>query len=439
MNVLLIDFEGCALDIAWRAAESGHAVKLCLPVEAGKKFYEGTGFPGVEVVSAWKPHMNWAKHGVILNMYNDKAMHELDKYRAFGFPVFGPTYASAQLEIDRKLGMQAFKDAGIEVAPYKTFTSLADAEAYAWKAQDRLVFKVMGNETDKSLSYCSHSPADMVDVLQQWQRQGMKLKGECMLQEFVEGIEMGVSGWMGPQGFCEEKWNENFEFKKLMSGEYGPSTGEMGSCLKYCKISKLADEMLRPLEKTLLKLGHRGDFDMNVIIPKSGTPMPCEPTVRFGYPAWQIMTACHKGDPVLWMADLLKGKDTLEVSYEVALGILMAQPPFPKDGDQKAIGTLISGIEEVWDHVSPWQMMLDKGPVMKDGKVTTGAVYRATGEYVCVVHALGQDVHDVIPQAYETVSRIKFKNRMVRDDVGKKLEHQLPKLHALGYAESITW
>jgi len=58
---------------------------------------------------------------------------------------------------------------------------------------------------------------------------------------------------------------------------------------------------------------------------------------------------------------------------------------------------------------------------------------------VCVATALGPDVHDVIPQVYETVDRIKFPNRIVRNDIGKRLEEQLPKLHSLGYEEMPQW
>jgi hypothetical protein len=44
-------------------------------------------------------------------------------------------------------------------------------------------------------------------------------------------------------------------------------------------------------------------------------------------------------------------------------------------------------------------------------------------------------VHDCIPQVYATCDRIKFPNRIVRSDIGKRLEKQIPELKALGYDE----
>ena len=427
MNVLLVDSDGCGTDMAYRAAEAGHAVKFWQPKENGKASEDGKGFPGIEKVNGWKEHMTWAKSGLIVNLFNGPITKELDRYREFGFPVFGPSAKSAALEVKRADGMKALEASGVDVPPYKTFTSLQDAAKYAKSADKRLVFKTLGDEEDKSMSYCSSGPEDMLWRINSWIAQGITLKGPCMLQDFIEGIECGVSSWMTTAGFCS-MWNINFEFKKLMADDYGPATGEMGTVCKYAPISKLADAILKPMEKTLRDLGHIGDCDINCIIDDKGKAWPLEFTNRFGWPSTQILMASHKGDPVKWMKDALNGKDTLKVDERTAIGVLMAAPPFPyPDDDMEAAGLLVSGLEQEWQNVSPWQVKLEKGE------------YITTGPYVAVVTALAPDVHDCIPKVYETVKRIKFPNRIVRCDIGKKLEEQLPKLHALGYEECPLW
>lgn len=424
MNVLLLDTDGCGLDMAYRCAEAGHAVKFWQAKEKGVPSRDGEGFPGIDKVTGWKEWMNWAKSGLIVNLFNGPITKELDRYRSFGFPVFGPSTQSAALEIKREQGMKSLEAAGIKVPPYQTFKTLQEAQKYANKAQDRMVFKTLGDEEDKSMSYCSSSPEDMVWRIGAWIKEGIVLKGPCMLQDFIEGIEVGVSGWMGKNGFLGEKWNINFEFKKLMSDDYGPATGEMGTVCKYAKASKLADEVLKPIEKMLVSVGHIGDLDINCIIDDKGDPYALEYTARFGWPSTQILMHSHKGDPVKWMKDAIAGKDSLTVDDRTAVGVLMAAPPFPyPDEEQKAVGLLISGIEDEWQNVAPWQVMLKKEQ------------YLTTGCYVCVALALGDDVHDVIPQVYKTVDRIKFPNRMVRSDIGKRLEEQLPTLHSFGYTE----
>lgn len=249
-----------------------------------------------------------------------------------------------------------------------------------------------------------------------------------MLQDFIEGIEVGVSRWMGSEGFLGP-YNVNFEHKPMCSGNYGPATGEMGTVCKYVTKSKLGEEVLMPMENILQGMGHIGDTDLNCIVDKTGQPYCLEFTNRFGWPSTQILMASHKGDPVKWMKDALNGKDTLEVDERTAIGVLMAAPPFPYPDDEgEAQGLRISGIEEEWQNVAPWQVELSE-----EGE------YLSTGPFVCLATALAPDVHDCIPQVYETVKKIRFPNRIVRDDIGEKLEEQLPKLASMGYEEVPNW
>lgn len=423
MNLLLIDTDSCGLDIAYRASEAGHKVRHWIPKEGKVVSRDGFGFVGIERVDEWKPHMDWAKSGLIVNLYNGKVTKDLERYREYGFPVFGPSVKSAELEVKRQSGMQALEKEGVKVPPYKTFQTLQEAMAYAKKEDKRLVFKTLGDEEDKSLSYCAHDPDDMVWRINSWIEQGMTLKGPCMLQDFIEGIEVGVSAWMGSEGFLKPR-NVNFEFKKLMSEDYGPATGEMGTVCKYVDESKLFTETLGPMEATLRKLGHLGDCDLNCIVTDHG-PYCLEFTNRFGWPSTQILFASHKGDPIKWMKDALNGKDTLQTDPRTAIGVLMAAPPFPyPDEEGEAQGLRISGIEDEWQNVAPWQVELSE-----EGE------YLSTGPYVCLATALGSDVHDCIPNVYATCDRIKFPNRIVRSDIGKRLEKQIPELKALGYDE----
>lgn len=427
MNVLILDSDCCGTDLAYRAAEAGHNVRWWQPAENGRWPRDGEGFPDIQKIKTWKESMSWAKQGLVINLFNTEVTKELERYRGYGFSIFGPSVKSADLEIKRAKGMQALTKAGVQVPSYETYNSLEQALKAAGKSQDRQVFKTLGDEEDKSLSYVASSPEDMVWRIESWIDQGMKLKGPCMLQKFIEGIEVGISCWMGSKGRVSP-WNVNFEFKKMMPGDFGPATGEMGTVCKYTENSRLAEQTLAPMEKLLLDLGHIGDVDLNCIVDDSGQPWCLEWTSRFGWPSTQILCASHYGDPVKWMKDACKGKESLQVSTETAMGVLMAAPPFPHpDEDQQAEGLLVSGIDENWQNVSPWQVRIENKQ------------YLTTGPYVCVATALGPDVHDAKDQVYATVDKIKFPNRIVRNDVGARLEKQLPQLHALGYSEMPRW
>lgn len=439
MNVLIIDSDGCGLDFALRCMTYDHDVKWFIkPRNDGSRNRSGDGL--VTKVKDWKPWARWAD--LIFLTGNDKYLIPLETLKHYGYPVFGPGIEGAKLEIERGHGMQVLKKHGIDAPPFKTFASLDDAERHVFKTEDRYVFKTLGDEEDKSLSYVSKSPADLINWIRRQKKLGKKLKGQCILQTFIPGIEMGVSGFFGPNGFLKEKWNINFEHKKLMSANFGPNTGEMGTVMQYVKKEKLADEMLKPLEDYLKGIGYRGDIDMNCIIDEKGKAWPLEFTCRPGWPAWMIMCSEHEGDPAKWMVDLLKGDDSLEVSYDSAVGLVIAQPNFPytSNTNQAAVGIPILGItDENFDSLHLADVMLGKGFDMKDDRLVEKDMLVTSGEYVMVVTGMGKGVNWARKRAYRIADEISIPNQIVRDDIGEKLKEHLPELHKHGYATEIIY
>lgn len=439
MRVLILDQQIVGLDLAARAVADGHDVRIFRPTIHPT----GEGFEGVKIISDWRGSMGWVgRDGLVVNTDNKKYLMQLDRFLEFGFKIFGPTLQSAALEIDRAKGMKVMEGAGIEVPHYETFTDLKAAEAFARKADQAYVFKTLGSEDDKSLSYVSNSPADMVAWIRRQQARGLKLSGSCMLQEKIDMIaELGVSGWFGPEGFLPDKWQECFEHKKLCNGEIGPNTGEMGTVCQYAEKSKLAEMMLEPMAPILQALGHRGDFAIGCGIDSKGNAWPFEFTARTGFPAFPIQIASHKGDVCQWMRDLLDGKDSLKVDYRTAVGVVLAQPPWPRDdGEPECVeGNPISGVDEVWNQVHPVDMMIGKGPNMDGGKVVDGPQYQTTAELVCVVTGLGSTVSKAKKAAYTAVENVCFTDAIYRTDIGDKLEVCLPKLHRAGFSESVIY
>lgn len=439
MKVLVISMDsiGEGLAFAMRCAKAGHAVRLFLGPDANQTI--GEGFKGIEKVSNFLPSLKWAD--LVLPTGNHAFMLRLEGARKQGVNVFGPSVESAKLEIDRGAGMKFLEEHGIECPPYKTFKTLKEAESYVRKTEQRYVFKPLGDEDDKSLSYCSKSPADMIARLQRWQKIGMALKGECMLQEFVEGTEFAVSKWMGTEGFIG-KPNENFERKKFLSGDVGPNCGESGTILKYVEDSKIADEVLHPLEDALVKLGHLGDIDVNCIVDEKGKAWPLEFTMRLGWPAFNIMCALHKGDPAQWMVDACEGKSTLEVSPKVAAGVVLAQPDYPysKATKKETDGIPIYGVTpENRSYISAQSVKVSKQPTMKDGKLTEDDTWTTAGDYLAVVTGTGKTVSSACEKAYGTVKEIHVPDLIYRDDIGEALEKKIPELHEMGYATEFQY
>src|SRR5215475_12966596 len=100
MRVLVIDTEQLGLDFALRCAASNHETRLYRHMPKRKERY-GEGFREIRLVDDWRGSLEWVgRDGLIVNTGNFTLVHELERYREFGFNVFGPTPQSAKIEID---------------------------------------------------------------------------------------------------------------------------------------------------------------------------------------------------------------------------------------------------------------------------------------------------------------------------------------------------
>jgi len=437
MKILVIDTDGVGLAFCWRCAQAGHEVRWFVKPDPHLDKDLGKGFKGVTRIPNWVASAQWAD--LIFPTSNDEYMQRLAFFRKNGAQVFGPSEESADLEITRAKGMKFLEKAGIKVPPYKVFKTLKEAEEHVWKTEERYVFKTMGDGDDTKRTFCAESPASMIAFLQRLQKQDVAVKGEVMLQTFIEGIEMGVSSYMGLDGYLGV-WNENFEHKKMMPSNCGMTTGETGTVIKYTKESKLADKVLKPIEQGLKKLGHIGDLDLNCIIDKKGDAYPLEFTSRPGWPFWNIAITTHKGDPAQWMMDALRGKDTLTVSEDHAIGVVIWSADFPNSAlpPEEVNGIPIYGITKRNEkYIQPQYVKVDEMP---DGQpVKMKPTWVTAGNYNAVVTGRGDSIKQAAERAYGTVDEISIKDKGFRDDIGEGLKDKLPELHKLGYATSFKY
>jgi phosphoribosylamine--glycine ligase len=212
--------------------------------------------------------------------------------------------------------------------------------------------------------------------------------------------------------------------------------------MKYVEKSKLADSMLYPLEDDLVKLGHLGDIDVNCIIDKQGKAWPLEFTSRLGWPAANIMWACHKGDPVQWMLDACNGEDTLQVSPQVAVGVVLSQPDYAYSKKTKAEtdGIPIYGVtDKNQQYISPQSVKIVPQPTMDGETFTEKPTWTTSGDYIAVVTGMGKTVKKAAERAYGTIKELYIADGMYRDDIGEGMEKCLPELQKFGYASEFEY
>lgn len=442
MRVLIVDPPGHGLDFAIRCMDAGHEIKLAIREDERTK-HIGAGF--VDVVRNHKEWLRWSD--LVLCTDNSLYLRDLEAHRKEGGIVVGPSPEAAAWELDRQLGQDVFRKAGIDTAACKEFHSYDDAIAHVKKTMGRFVSKPCDDaNADKALSYCASGPDDMLYMLDCWKRSD-KLKGSFILQEFKSGVEMSVAGWFGPHG-----WNlgfeEAFEFKKLMNGECGPATGEQGTVMRYVRKSKLADMVLTPLTRQLKKLNYVGDVAVNCIIDDKGKPWPLEFTMRLGWPAFQLQTALIREgvDPVEWMMDLAQGRDARPFSLDLlCIGVILSVPDYPYS---RVTRKEVTGIPLLHiprggrRHIHPCEMMMGEAWHEVEGQLLKLPCLMTAGDYVLCMTATGTTVQDCRQKVYRRLEAVKKRmpgSPMYRTDIGSRLARQLPDLQAKGFARSLTF
>ena len=440
-RLLILDTSSNCLDMALRAKMAGWQVKWYdKPRADGGPRLAGTGMIDkiTDFSSIQAKWLDWAD--LIYLPDNTQWIDMLEPYRLKGYPIIGAGVDACLMETDREVGQQSMKKSGIKIMESKSFNDYDAAIAFVKTNPKYLVSKPSG-DANKALSYVASDPADMVYMLTRWKgREDLRKaarKDGFILQERKYGVEMAVGGWYGPGGWS--KWfYENWEYKKLMVGDLGVATGEMGTLSRMTQDSRLAREVLLPVGTILDKIGYVGYIDNNCIIDEDG-PWPMEWTMRDGWPTKHNVTAHIKNeDPIQWMLDGLNGQDTIEaVEGEIGISVVVALPDFPysKITNKDLCGIPVRGAEDM-DHIHLSDVMIGDAPTMVGDKVVDMPGYVTCGDYSLVVTGTGMSITAARRSAYAAVDKVKIPNNpMYRTDIGLgRMKKQLPKLHEMGYA-----
>lgn len=213
--------------------------------------------------------------------------------------------------------------------------------------------------------------------------------------------------------------------------------------LRYTKQSKLFEEVVRPLEGALHELGFVGNVDVSCMIDKSGVPWPMEFTMRFGWPAFNLMLSLHKGDPAEWLFALLEGRDVLECSRDLCCGVLMSLGDYPWGNWQhdRVANWPIRGLSaEVMKNVALTSVKMGRAPTALGNRIEDRDCLVTAGEYVLVAMGQGDSVEAARKAAYGIAEQIHWPpHTNLRTDIGCRLEKGLKELHRHGYATDVRY
>jgi phosphoribosylamine--glycine ligase len=428
-RILIVGSRGREHALAWKlASEPGGNDVFVTPGNPGM-----ADIPRVTLVSADRaadPFLvelarRLAVELVVIGPEAELAAGIVDSLAEAGVVAFGPTRAAAQIETSKSFCREVAEAAGVPMAMGKTFTSAAEARAYARRLAGApgsagVVIKEDGLAGGKGVAVCetadeAAAAIDRIDVAD-----------GVVVEERLVGREASVIAVC--DGRTAIALPAARDHKRAFDHDHGPNTGGMGA---YSPLPELPDAMLvdivdrfhRPVLIELARRGtpFRGALYAGLMLTPDG-PRLLEFNARFGDPETQVilprlgaaigplLLAAAKGD--LREAQRRLGGDgrSVPVLPKATVGVVIAGRDYP---ERPTIGERIAGIDDA---------RAFGGLVFHSGtRRSAEGAWETNGGRVLTVVADGVDIGAAKVAADAAADKIDWPGARRRHDIGADL------------------
>jgi phosphoribosylamine--glycine ligase len=418
-RVLVIGGGGREHALAWKIAQSPKAVKVFVaPGNAGT-----AREPKCENVPVAAEDVDGLLRFALANKINltvvgpetPLVLGVVDKFRAAGLRIFGPTRDAAQLEGSKAFTKDFLARHQIPTAAYGNFTDIAAAEAYIKKVGAPIVVKADGLAAGKGVIIAQTTDEAMAAVRDMLAGNVFGEAGHrVVIEEFLTGEEASFIVMVDGEHILPLATSQ--DHKRVGDGDTGPNTGGMGAYSPAPVVTpeihtRIMREVIEPTVRGMSREGHpyTGFLYAGVMIAPDGTPRVLEYNCRFGDPETQPVMLRLKSDFVELIEAAIDGKlDTVQAQWDsrAALGVVMAAGGYPGAYHQ---GDVIHGLP---GKAESDRKVFHAGTTLKDGAVVTSG-----GRVLCVT-ALGESVSAAQQHAYELVGQIRWSGALYRHDIG---------------------
>ncbi len=401
--------------LAWKLARSPKVTGLfAAPGNAGTAAI-ATNVPiraeDVDGLLAWA-----GENGIDLTVIGPEgplAAGIVDRFRAAGLRVFGPTAAAARIEASKVFAGDLMARHAIPAARSTAFDSYQAALDYVHRQPPPIVLKADGLAAGKGV-IIAPSVAEAEKALSEMMRD--KIFGEAgrrvIVQEHLHGREM--SYFVITDGTTVLPTVPACDYKRVNDGDEGPNTGGMGS---YSPPPFYTEALGTLVRKTIMEPAVLGLADAGS--PFTGTlygglmidnyrPRVIEFNCRLGDPETQVVLPRLKTDLVEVIEAALDGRldeVTLAWTDEACVGVVMASGGYP---GKYQTGLPVTGLDTLDDGI----IVFHAGTRLGD----EGETLTAGGRVLTVV-ALGKDLEEARNKVYANISRINFKGAHYRTDI----------------------
>ena len=422
MNVLVIGGGGREHALAWKIAQSPRVAQVFVaPGNAGTaRAAELTNVPlaDPDVLIAFAGRENVGL--TVVGPEAPLAAGIVDRFRAAGLRIFGPTRAAAQLESSKDYAKAFMQRHAIPTAEYRTFTSAKDAHAYVSRRGAPIVVKADGLAAGKGVVVATttdegHAAIDHMLVANAMGPAGARV----VIEDFLAGEE--ASFIVMVDGTHVLPLASSQDHKRLRDGDQGPNTGGMGAYSPAPVVTpgvhaRIMREIITPAVHGMANDGvpYSGFLYAGVMLDAHGAPRVLEFNCRLGDPETQPILVRLRSDLVELLEHGVNGTlDRVEAEWDrrAALGVVLAAPGYP---DAPQTGGAIDGLDDVTEQAHPDVSVFHAGTALSDDQIVVSG-----GRVLCVT-ALGDSVRQAQRAAYGAIARIRFDGMQYRTDIGHR-------------------
>jgi len=422
MKVLIIGGGGREHALAWKVAQSPNVEHV----------YVAPGNPGVALEPGCeKLPINADDLEGLLRFAQERAIELtivgpevplvagiVDRFRAAGLRIFGPSQAAAQLEGSKAYTKDFLARHEIPTAAYANFTEVEPAIAYIRKVGAPIVVKADGLAAGKGVIVAQSEDEAIAAVRDMLQGNAFGEAGaRVVIEEFLDGEEASFIVMVDGEHVLPLATSQ--DHKRVHDRDQGPNTGGMGAYSPAPVVTpavhaRVLREVIEPTVRGMAAEGnpYTGFLYAGLMIMPDGAPKVIEFNCRLGDPETQPIMMRLRSDLVeLIEASLDARLDRVTASWDarVALGVVMAAAGYPGDYPK---GEVISGLPIGVPCATADCHVFHAGTWIKDNQYITHG-----GRVLCVT-ALGDTVAAAQRRAYQTVHQIRWDHLHYRNDIG---------------------
>lgn len=342
----------------------------------------------------------------------------VDRFRAEGLAIFGPTAGAAQIETSKAFSKALMERGGVPTARAVICQTLDQALAAIDEFGAPVVIKASGLAAGKGVIVChdlqeAHFAAKAIIAEGIFGAAGSTI----LVEEFMEGEELSL--FVLTDGRRAIPLVAAQDHKRLLDGDLGPNTGGMGA---YAPVSiettagvplipEVMGRIIAPVLNCLEESGNTftGLLYAGLMLTPAG-PKVVEFNCRFGDPETQAILPILDASPSLF--DLMRA-----VSYGEQL---------PANASMSAAGAAVTTVVAAPGYpdapVTGTPIVLpppaDDVIVFHAGTTMDGKTLRSSGGRVLAVTAMAADIERAARRSREVSEQVQLDGRQFRKDIG---------------------